>query len=134
MNVAHYLKFLLAVAFVTVSGAAAALSDGVISAAEGINLGIQGGGAIVTYVVPNLPEGPGKYLKLIVQGATAAGVVANSVLTDGITTGEWLQIGAAALGVFTVYAIPNYPEVIAIEQHGDGTSQPVYAIGTTKTG
>lgn len=128
MNAAHYLKFLLAVAFVTVSGAGAALADGVLSTPEAINLGIQGGGAVLTYVVPNLPAGPGKYLKLFVQGGTAGAVVAQSALSDGIAAGEWLQIGAAVLGVFTVYAIPNYPELVGIGQHEDGSSTAVYVV------
>lgn len=119
MNPTHYSKFLLAVAFTLISGVGAALADGLLTIDEGLNLAIAGLTAIVTYVVPNLPSGPGAYLKLIVQAVGAGLVLATSLITDGVTMGEWFQIGAAVLGVFTVYAIPNFPEVKAVTTAGN---------------
>lgn len=121
MNLAHYTKFLAAVFFVVVSALVAALADGTITVEEGINVGIQGGGAIVTYVVPNIPSLFGGYLKLVVQALTAGAVLLVSLLVGGVTLGEWLQVGNAILGVFVVYALPNFPQVVAVDR--DGTAR-----------
>lgn len=118
MNIAHYTKFIAAVFFVVISALVAALADGSITVEEGINVGIQGGGAVVVYLVPNLPEGIGKYLKLIMQALTAGAVLTITLVVGGVTLGEWLQIGNAILGVFVVYALPNFPQVVRVDQHG----------------
>lgn len=127
MNLTHYAKYLAAVATVIVAGAGAALADNTITTAETVNLAIIGLGAVLTYVVPNLETGVGRYAKMLVQAFTAGAVLLQSSLIDGVTAGEWLQVAAAVLGTFTVYALPNYPELVAIGQHTDGTTTNVYS-------
>lgn len=118
MNISHYTKFIAAVFFVVISALVAALADGAISAEEGINVGITGLGAIVTYVAPNLPSVAGGYLKLIVQALTAGAVLLVTLIIGGVTIGELLQIGNAILGVFVVYALPNFPQVVSVDSKG----------------
>lgn len=128
MNILHYAKYLVAVITVIVAGVGAALADGILTADEAVNLLIIGLGAILTYLVPNLQAGIGSYAKLIVQALTAGAVLLQSSLLDGVTAGEWFQIAAAVLGAFTVYALPNHPELVAIGQHTDGSTTSVYSV------
>lgn len=130
MNLSHYTKFIAAVVFVVVSALVAALADGSITTEEGINIGIQGGGAIVTYVVPNIPQLLGGYLKLFVQALTAGAVLLTSLLIGGVTLGEWLQVGNAILGVFVVYALPNFPQVVAVDSKGVATIATAHGLRT----
>lgn len=133
MNLSHYTKFLAAVLFVVVSALVAALADGSITVEEGINVGIQGGGAIVVYVVPNLPTGIGGYLKLIVQALTAGAVLLVSLLLGGVTLGEWLQVGNAILGVFVVYALPNFPQVVSVSRDGEPRLATAAALSSARS-
>jgi hypothetical protein len=119
MNIAHYTKFLAAIVFVVISALVAALADNSITVEEGINVGIVGLGAIGTYLAPNLPQIIGGYLKLVVQALTAGAVLLVTLLVGGVTIGELLQVGAAVLGVFVVYALPNFPEVVKVTAAGD---------------
>lgn len=124
MNLSHYAKYIIAILFTLVAAFAATLQDNHLTVEEGINVAILGGGAVVTYLVPNLHEGVGKYLKLIIQAITAGLVLLISLLVDGLTAGEVLQVGAAILGVFTVYAIPNAPALLAVDHGGNPVFQP----------
>ena len=124
MNIGHYIKYLVAILTVLVAGLAAAIADGSLSVEEGINLGIITLGAVATYLIPNLPEGIGQYAKLIVQALTAGLVLLVTLLVGGVTLGEWLQVGAAILGAFTVYAVPNAPKLLAVDHGGKLVYQP----------
>lgn len=126
MNVAHYTKYLAQLGAVVLAAIAAALVDGVLTPDEAVNLAILTLGAFVTYVVPNLDAGVGRYAKLIVASITAGLTLLASSLTDGVTLAEWLMVGAAVLGAFTTYALPNAPELVAVGQHTDGTVTSVY--------
>lgn len=74
-------------------------------------------GAVAVLGAGNLPEGVWRYGKLIVSAATAVAVLLNSVLTDGISSAEWIQLGLAALGALGVYGSPG-PVVYTPEQVG----------------
>lgn len=126
MNVAHYTKYLVQIGGVVLAALAAALVDGLITPDEAVNLALLTLGAIATYLVPNLEEGAGRYLKLIISAIAAGLTLLASSLTDGVTLSEWLMIGAAVLAAFSTYALPNAPELVAIGQHTDGSTTAVY--------
>jgi len=126
MNVAHYTKYLAQIVAVILAAIAAALVDGLITPDEAVNLALLSVGAVATYLVPNLEAGVGRYAKLIIAAVTAGLTLLASSITDGVTLAEWLMIGAAVLGAFTTYALPNAPELVAIGQHTDGTTTAVY--------
>lgn len=109
MNISHYAKSLLYIALAVVGVLVTALADDILTFDELVNVAIIGVGAITVYLVPNLPEGVGRYLKVIVTFIVAALVALQSFLTDGITTTEWLQIAVAAFAGIGVYIIPNEP-------------------------
>lgn len=109
MNITHYAKSLLYIALAIVGVLVTALADEIITADELVNVAIIGVGAITVYLVPNLPEGVGRYAKVIVTFVVAGLVALQSFLTDRITTTEWLQIAVAAFAGIGVYVIPNEP-------------------------
>jgi hypothetical protein len=109
MNISHYAKAITYIALAVVGVLVTALTDNVVTTAELVNVAIIGVGAVATYFVPNLPEGPGGYLKAVVAFVAAALVALQSFLTDGITTAEWLQIAVAAFAGIGVYIVPNEP-------------------------
>jgi hypothetical protein len=103
MNISHYAKAIVYIALAVVGVLVTALTDDVVTTSELVNVAIIGVGAVATYLVPNLPEGPGGFLKAVVA------VALQSFLTDGITTAEWLQIAVAAFAGIGVYIVPNEP-------------------------
>lgn len=109
MNISHYAKAIVYIALAVVGVLVTALTDDVVTMPELVNIAIIGVGAVATYLVPNLPEGPGGFLKAAVAFVAAALVALQSFLTDGITTAEWLQIAVAAFAGIGVYIIPNEP-------------------------
>ena len=109
MNVTHYMKSLPYIALAVVGVLVTALADDLLTVDELVNVAIIGVGAITVYLVPNLPEGPGRYAKVAVTFIVAALVALQSFLTDGITTTEWLQIAVAAFAGIGVFVIPNEP-------------------------
>jgi hypothetical protein len=110
MNITHYAKSLLYIALAVVGVLVTALADDVLTVDELVNVAIIGVGAITVYLVPNLPEGPGRYAKVTVTFIVAGLVALQSFLTGGITTTEWLQIAVAAFAGIGVYVIPNEPK------------------------
>jgi hypothetical protein len=103
----QYAKALIYIALAAVSVLVTALTDDVVSPEELVNVGIVGVGAIATYLVPNLPTGPGAYAKSATAFIVAGLIAVASALTGGITTAEWLQIGVAAFAGIGVYIVPN---------------------------
>jgi len=109
MNITHYAKSLLYIALAVVGVLITALADELVTVDELVNVGIIGVGAITVYLVPNLPEGVGRYAKVIVTFIVAGLVALQSFLTGGITMTEWLQIAVAAFAGIGVFVIPNEP-------------------------
>lgn len=110
MNITQYAKALLYIALAAVTFLVTALVDSVLSVEEIWNLVIVVVGAIVVYLVPNLPTTIGQYAKTIAAFVTAFAVALLSFLTGGITVTEWLQIILAAFAGVGVYIIPNEPQ------------------------
>jgi uncharacterized membrane protein len=100
-----YLKFAAQV-LATVLVAVVALLNGTNhpGASDVVNVVIVALGAIAVLGAGNLPEGVWAHTKTIVAAATAVAVAIQSVVTDGISAAEWLQVGLAALGALGVYA------------------------------
>jgi hypothetical protein len=91
------------------------LSDGMTNV-EWILLASIGLGAISTGVVPNLTAGMAKYAKPIVAGFLAALGLLVTLLSDGVTTSEWIMVALAwlnAVGIIPLPA-PQFPATPAI--------------------
>lgn len=102
----NYAKFLIAIAITIASSVSVAMTgDGVISNVEWINIAIAAAGALAVFAGPNVPGA--MYTKSILAALTAGLTLATSLITDGITFSEWVQIGIAAIGALSVYAVPN---------------------------
>lgn len=89
-------------------------ADGVVTPLEYTNIFIAIAGAVLVYILPNLPAGPAKYTKTIVAFATAAAqavavIVANSADWSGVTGNDWLSVILAGLAAIGLYIIPNTP-------------------------
>jgi drug/metabolite transporter (DMT)-like permease len=99
------IAFLIATAFGAVI---AANTDGDVSVTEWVNVLIAVVGAALVYLVPNLPDGIKAYAKTFVAAIVAGlTVLASALISGGIETNEWLQIGMAILGALGVFIVPN---------------------------
>lgn len=103
----QYAKAITYIALAVVAVIVTALADDVITTSELINIAIIGLGAVATYLIPNLSNGAGQYLKSGVAFLAAGLVAVQSFLTGGITTAEWLQVAVAAFAGIGVYIVPN---------------------------
>jgi hypothetical protein len=117
-----YLKFVAQVA-ATVIAAVVALLNGTDhpGASDWVNVVVIGLGAVAVLGAGNLPEGVWRHTKLIVSAATAVAVLLQSVVTDGISSAEWLQLALAALGALGVFAAPG-PKVYTADHLGRAAS------------
>lgn len=100
-----YAKFVLAVIVTVISGVVAALTDGVVTNVEWINVAIAGVGAAAVFAAPNVPGA--RFTKSILAVLAAILTFLVTGITDGISTAEWLQILVIAAGAIGVYAVPN---------------------------
>lgn len=101
----QYAKFIAQVA-ATVLAAVVALLNGTDhpGASDWVNVLVVALGAVAVLGAGNLPEGVWRHTKTFVAAATAVAVLLQSVITDGISAAEWLQLALAALGALGVYA------------------------------
>jgi len=103
-----YWKAIAMVVATLVSAAVAALvGDNTISATEWVNVAIAGVGAAAVFAAPNVPYA--NYTKSVIAVLMAVLTLLASVITDGLTTVELLQIVVVALGAVGVYAKANAP-------------------------
>ncbi|WP_382307261.1 hypothetical protein [Herbiconiux sp. UC225_62] len=110
-----YSKSILLIIASAVTILVAALSDNVVTIAELVNVGIAIITAVGVYLVPNLDQGVARYFKFIVAILGAALTALASVLSNGVTTAEWLQILLAGLAAVGVVIVPNTPLIDARE-------------------
>ena len=116
MNIGAYAKSIVMIIAAGVAILVAALSDNVVSATEGVNVGIAIVTAVGVYLVPNLPAGPARYGKTFVAlgGAALTALVAILGGTLGftdVTASDWLSVALAGLAAIGLYIIPNGPAV-----------------------
>lgn len=102
-----YAKSVIYIALTAVTFLVTAAADNLLTIDEVLNLTVVVLGAVVVYLVPNLPSGVGAYAKTVAAFATAALVALLSFLTDGVTLTEWLQVILAAFAGVGVYIVPN---------------------------
>lgn len=112
----QYLKFFAQVAATVLAAAYPLLSDNTLSTGEIINLIILGLGAVGVLGAGNLPEGVWKYTKFFVSVATAVFLLLASVVTDGVTNAELVQLVIAGLGAAGVRRAPG-PVVLPTGRH-----------------
>ncbi|QIQ62935.1 hypothetical protein SEA_MOAB_50 [Streptomyces phage Moab] len=102
-----YAKSLLAVLVTVISAVVASLTDNTITNVEWINVAIAGVGAAAVFAAPNIPGS--RYTKAVLAVLTAVLTFLVTVITDGVSSAEWLQILVIAAGAIGVYAVPNKP-------------------------
>ncbi|AXH68765.1 hypothetical protein SEA_COMRADE_50 [Streptomyces phage Comrade] len=102
-----YAKSLLAVLVTVITAVVAAMTDSVVSNVEWINVAIAGAGAAAVFAAPNVPGS--RYTKAVLAIITAVLTFLVTVITDGVSTAEWLQVLVIAAGAVGVYAVPNKP-------------------------
>lgn len=103
----YWKSFLAVVATVLATVAAALTGDQNVDATEWLNVVLLAAGAAAVFAAPNVPGA--KYTKLILAVVTAVVTAAASLILDGISTTDLLQLALAALGAVGVYAAPYAP-------------------------
>lgn len=106
-----YAKTLVALAVAGLTVLASALTDGYISTGEGVQIAVAVTTATSVYLVPNVPQWP--WLKTAIAAVLAALNLATTLITDGLSSAEMVNLVLAALGVLMVYAWPNRPDPAA---------------------
>lgn len=110
-RVSRYTKAVVAILAAVLVVFGAAITDDVVTTLEVVNVAIALITAVGVYLVPNLPAGPGAYLKALVAflGAGLAALV--TVLGSGglgdVHPSAWITVVLAALGGVGVYVLPN---------------------------
>lgn len=109
----NYLKTGVAVAAAVLAAVVTALTgDNRIDASEWVNVVILGSGAAAVFAAPNVPGA--RYTKLVLAVITAIATAAASVVSDGISITDTLQLAMAALGALGVHQLPNGQRSVAV--------------------
>lgn len=103
-----YLKVIVhAVAAVLAAVLPLAITNHSLSSSEWVNVAIASVGALTVYFGPNVPGA--QYTKGILAALAAGLTVLSSVITDGVSQGELVQILVAVAGAFGVFGVKNSP-------------------------
>ncbi len=97
---------------------ASSLTDGYVSTGEGVQIAVAVTTAASVYLVPNVPQWPG--LKTTIAVVLAVLNLATTLITDGLSYAEIVNLVLAGLGVIAVYAVPNQPATPAPAVNGPG--------------
>lgn len=100
-----YAKALIALLFAGFTVAASAITDGVISPVEWIEIGIAGMTAFAVWITANVPGY--RYAKTAVAAALAGLNFLTGAVTGGMTQSEWINFTLAVAAVVFVWATPN---------------------------
>lgn len=100
----YWKSFLAVVATVLAAVTAALTGDQNIDPTEWLNVVLLAAGAAAVFAAPNVPGA--KYTKLVLAVITAVVTGAASLILDGISTTDLLQLVLAGLGAVGVYAAP----------------------------
>ncbi len=113
-----YLKTIAHLLVTVMAAIIAASADDRIDSIEWVNTLILFLGTVSVLGAGNFPAGIWKRTKAIVAAATAAAVVAHTLLSAGLSLGltEYLQMGVAALGALGVYAVKG-PQVVPVPRN-----------------
>ena len=112
-----YAKAILAIITAALAALAAALTDGALSSAEAVTIGIAIVTAVGVYLVPNLDAGPARYAKAFVAAAGAGLAALATLLAEGlglsqVTLSDWITVLLAILGAVGVGIVPNVSPAI----------------------
>lgn len=114
-STSRYTKAVVAIIAAVLVVFGAAITDDVVTTLEAVNIAVALVTAIGVYLVPNLPAGPGAYLKAIVAFLGAGGAALVTVLGSGgladVHPSAWVTVFLAALGGVGVYVLPNTDEL-----------------------
>jgi drug/metabolite transporter (DMT)-like permease len=86
---------------------AALVGDQAINPTEWINVFIGAAGVLAVYVVPNVAGSSAAYAKGFVAALSAVLVLLQSLISDGVSGTEWVQLALAALGALGVVGLPG---------------------------
>jgi drug/metabolite transporter (DMT)-like permease len=104
----NYSKAVASIAATVLAAVVAALTgDQNVDPSEWLNVLLLGTGAAAVLTAPNVPGA--KYTKVLLAVVTAVAAAAASLILDGISTTDLLQLVLAALGAVGVYAAPYKP-------------------------
>ena len=103
----RYAKSLVALIIAGLTVLASALTDGYVSTGEGVQIAVAVTTAGSVYLVPNVPQWP--WLKTTVAAVLAVLNLATTLITNGLSWAEVVNLILAGLGVLAVYAVPNVP-------------------------
>ncbi|GGK32275.1 hypothetical protein GCM10010124_26310 [Pilimelia terevasa] len=106
-----YAKSLAQVAAAALAALVAVLADNQVSVGEWINVAIAVTTAAAVFTAPNIPQH--KTIKSVLAVLGAMLTLAVSLITDGLTTAEVIQLALAGLGALGVYAFPNAGDTLA---------------------
>lgn len=95
----------VAIVFAVLTAAAAALTDGRIDPGEGVQLAIQGTTVAGVWLVPAIPSWP--HAKTAIAALLAALNLLTTVITDGLTVPEVVNLAVAFAGVFAMRFTPQ---------------------------
>ena len=102
-----YWKSLVAVVMAALVSYQTLATDGV-SVQDWCSIAVAAIGAVGVYWIPNTPALD--WAKMVVAALLAGAQAAVQVSTDGVISGqEWLTVAIAAIGVVSVYVVPNRP-------------------------
>lgn len=117
----RYSKAIVAILTAAVTVLVAALTDGLVTTVETVNVAVAILTAVSVYLVPNLPAGIGQYAKLgVAILGTALQALVDVLATGSLTSQGILVVLLAALGAVSVGIIPNTnatPELDYDPQH-----------------
>lgn len=99
-----YGKALAAILFAAITAVQAAVSDGHITPAEGIQIVLAAITAVGVWLVPAVPDWP--WMKTAVAVLLAAGNVLVTAVARGIVPADWAELVLAALTVLGVGVTP----------------------------
>lgn len=108
----RYAPAFVAVLFAVLTAVAAALSDDRIDNVEWIQVAIQGTTVAGVWLTPAIPRWP--HLKTGIAMVLAIENLAITVITDGITGAEWVNLLLAGLGVIAVRLTPPPDPALAV--------------------
>jgi hypothetical protein len=103
----RYAKTIAALFVAGLTVLASALTDGYVSTGEGVQIAVAVTTAASVFLVPNVPQWPG--MKTGIAVVLAVLNLATTLITDGLSAAEIVNLILAGLGVIAVYAVPNSP-------------------------
>ena len=126
---AQYAKAIVAIIAAALAVLGAAVTDGIITPIEAVNIAIALFTAVGVYLVPNLDTGPRAYAKGIVAfvGAGLGALVivlGNAGGWGDVTLSAWITVALAALGGVGVVVVPN----LQLEDLSDPAGVPRYLL------